>query len=85
MQLNDSVRDIKFAPRFFGLVLGAACSNGEVKFYSPNDLSHLKDWNENYGDIKTGTSGCNCIAWNPAFDEPVMIIVGCEDRGIPKA
>ena len=81
MQLADSVKDIKFAPKVFGLVLGAACSNGEVKFYTPRNLNDLGDWAENFGDIKTGTAGCNCLAWSPAFDERIMVILGTEGQG----
>jgi hypothetical protein len=43
MQLND-VKDIKFAPKFFGLAFAAACSNGEVKFFTPISIGNLKDW-----------------------------------------
>ena len=32
---NQQVRDIKFAPKFNGLVLSVACADGVVKFYSP--------------------------------------------------
>jgi hypothetical protein len=28
------VKDIKFAPKFFGLAFGAACTSGEVIFYT---------------------------------------------------
>ena len=34
-------------------------------------------WSDYYGEINTFMSSCNCLAWNPAFDEDVMIIVGC--------
>ncbi len=38
MQMNSSVKDIKFAPKFMGLTLAAACSSGDVKFFTPIEL-----------------------------------------------
>jgi hypothetical protein len=37
MQMSSSVKDIKFAPKFMGLTLAAACSSGVVKFFTPID------------------------------------------------
>jgi len=37
-------------------------------------------WSDYYGEINTFMSSCNCLAWNPAFDEDVMIIVGCTQQ-----
>ena len=76
LSIDAPIRDIKFAPRFFGLVLAVACANGNIKIYQPNTGDDLGEWNENYGVIKTFRPGCNCIAWNPASDEPVMILAG---------
>lgn len=47
MQMSSSVKDIKFASKFMGLTLAAACSSGVVKFFTPIDPSQLKDWQEN--------------------------------------
>jgi WD40 repeat protein len=76
-QLNDPIKDIKFAPRFFGLVIAVALQSGKVKFYKPTSEGDIKMWSDFYGEIQTFTNSCNCVAWNPAFDEDVMIIVGC--------
>lgn len=77
MQLNDPIKDIKFAPRFFGLVIAVALQSGKVKFYKPTTECDIKMWNDQYGEINTFMGSCNCIAWNPAFDEDPMVIVGC--------
>lgn len=77
VQLNDLIKDIKFAPRFFGLVIAVALQSGKVKFYKPTSEGDLKMWSDFYGEINTYTNACTCLAWNPAFDEEVMIIVGC--------
>jgi hypothetical protein len=76
-QLNDPIKDIKFAPRFFSLVIAVALQGGKVKFYKPTNEGALNMWSDHYGEINTGMASCNCIAWNPAFDEDVMVIVGC--------
>ena len=39
-------------------------------------------WSDFYGEIQTFTNSCNCLAWNPAFDEDVMIIVGCCQKSL---
>ena len=31
--MDAPIRDIKFAPRFFGLVLAVACANGNIKLF----------------------------------------------------
>ena len=76
-QLNDPIKDIKFAPKFFGLVIAVALQSGKVKFYKPTSEGDIKMWSDFYGEINTFTASCNCLAWNPAFDEDIMIIVGC--------
>jgi len=52
MQLTDNIKDIKFAPKFFGLAFAAACANGEIKFYTPISQGNLKDWQENLERFK---------------------------------
>jgi hypothetical protein len=80
VQLNDLIKDIKFAPRFFGLVIAVALQSGKIKFYKPTSEGDLKMWSDFYGEINTYTSSCNCLAWNPAFDEEIMVIVGCSSK-----
>ena len=79
LSIDAPIRDIKFAPRFFGLVLAVACGNGDIKIFQPNG-DDLNDWGENFGKINTFRPGCNCVAWNPALDEDVMILAGCEEK-----
>jgi WD40 repeat protein len=75
---RDNVKDIKFAPRHLGLQLAVALENGNVIIYEAKDLNNLTSWTEIF-DIKTNSTGCNCLSWNPAFDELPMIVVGCND------
>ena len=84
MQLTDNIKDIKFAPKFLGLVFAAATANGEIRVYSPISEGNLKDWQENFGIVQTranGVAGCGCVEWGTAFDEPMMLAVGCEETG----
>ena len=79
----SQVKDIKFSPRFIGLTLAAACSNGEVKFFNSAEIDKPNNFQENLGSLQLKSEsilGCNCIAWSTAFDESPMIIVGCEGK-----
>jgi hypothetical protein len=35
MQLTDNIKDIKFAPKFFGLAFATATANGEIRVFTP--------------------------------------------------
>ena len=75
---KDSVQDIKFAPKHWGLQLAVAVANGSVHIYEAKDLNNLNSWAEIY-EVKANSVGCNCLSWNPAFDETPMLVVGCSD------
>jgi WD40 repeat protein len=66
---KEAILDIKFAPRQWGLMLAIAVQDGTVKIHASRDLSNLTQWQEVH-EIKTNSLGCNCLSWNPAFDEP---------------
>ena len=57
-------------------MIAVAVANGHIVVYEAKDITNLTIWTEVY-DIKTNSLGCTCLDWNPAFDEPPMIIVGC--------
>ena len=50
-------------------MLAVAVADGTVSIFEAKDLNNLSSWIEVY-TIKTNSSGCNCLSWNPAFDEP---------------
>lgn len=79
VKFDESIRDIKFAPKFLGLVLSTVQAHGEIKFYSPVNMGKLTDWQENLAPILTKQSigDASCIEWNTAFDEPAILAVGC--------
>ena len=77
--INAPVEDIKFAPKSLGLVLAVACSDGSIRFFAPAQGDNLNDWQVKYNQLKKFTAGCNCLAWNPAFDEKPMILAGYKE------
>jgi len=75
--LKESAQDIKFAPKHKGLMLAVAVSNGIVMVYQWKDPSNLTAFSE-FREIKVMEFGeCCCLSWNPAFDEPMTLVVGC--------
>jgi hypothetical protein len=60
-------------------MIAVAVANGTVIIYEAKDITNLTSWTEVY-EIRTNSQmGCNCLAWNPAFDELPMIMIGCQD------
>jgi len=74
---KDSAQDLKFAPKHKGLMLAVAVANGTIMIYQWQDPSNLTSFNE-FREINLLTNGeCTCLSWNPAFDEPMTLVVGC--------
>ncbi len=44
VQFDENIKDLKFAPKFLGLVLATVQAHGEIKFYSPINMGKLSDW-----------------------------------------
>ena len=61
-------------------MLAVAVSNGLVLIYEARDALNLTTFTETCV-INTMSPGCNCLSWNPAFDESPMIVVGCQKYG----
>ena len=57
-------------------MIAVAVADGSVKIHAAKDLNNLTSWNDVY-DFNTNTLGCNCLSWNPAFNEPQMLVLGC--------
>ncbi|KAN0004365.1 hypothetical protein ACTFIZ_010518 [Dictyostelium cf. discoideum] len=75
---RDSVTDIKFAPKSFGLRLATCSSDGYIRIYEAMDIMNLSQWTivEEFESQK-GTS--NCISWNPSSYDKPMIAVGSNE------
>lgn len=80
---KDSVYDIKFAPKHLGLALAVAIANGSIKIYKCADPNNLTTFFNDVTEIIVVSSGeCTCLDWNPAFDEPMSLVVGCYQNSV---
>jgi len=53
-------------------------SNGTIlvyKWQDPTNLSSHQEFREI--NIISGYGECTTLSWNPAFDEPISMVVGC--------
>ena len=58
-------------------MLAVAVANGTIIIYQWQDPSNLTSFNE-FREINLLPNGeCTCLSWNPAFDEPMTLVVGC--------
>jgi WD40 repeat protein len=76
--MKDSATDIRFAPKHHGLTLAVAVANGTVMIYKQTDPNELFSCNELIEIPVIQTGECTCLSWNPAFDEPMSLVVGCD-------
>ena len=54
-----------------------AIADGTVMVYQWPDPTNLTSHNE-LRAIKVLNNGeCTCLSWNPAFDEPISLVIGC--------
>lgn len=74
---KDSAQDIKFAPKHHGLMLAVAVANGTIIIYEWKDPSNLQTFNY-FREIHVLNNGeCTCLSWNPTFNEPMSLVLGC--------
>jgi len=74
--LREAIADIDFAPKHFqNLMVAVAVTNGTISIFEQNNL---ESWRAVLSDKKISQEACKCLAWNPAFDEPASLIVGCD-------
>ena len=82
-ELNDSrlgVNDVQFAPRHLGLMLAAACADGQVRIYQVTDVTAATHWEllETFeGDARDARS----LSWGASrFDAPMLVVGGRNDH-----
>jgi len=73
------VTDVKFAPKYLGLVLATCSADGFVRIYEAPDVMNLTQWSLQH-EISVKVS-CACLAWNPTYPRYAlpMIAVGSDD------
>ena len=76
---RTSVTDVKFAPKYLGLILATCSADGFVRIYEAPDVMNLTQWSLQH-EISVKLS-CSCIAWNPTYPRHYapMIAVGSDD------
>jgi len=77
---RTSVTDVKFAPKWLGLVLAACSADGFVRIYEAPDVMNLTQWSLQY-EVSAKFS-CSSLAWNPTYPRHFapMIAVGSDDN-----
>lgn len=73
---GDSVEDISFCPRIYGLKLAACTLNGKMKIFEPTDYANNINWNC-ISSKDVSSVGCSSVSWNPSILDPQTLAVGC--------
>jgi nucleoporin SEH1 len=78
---RTSVTDVKFAPKYLGLVLASCSADGFVRIYEAPDVMNLSQWSLQY-EIPVRFSA-SALAWNPTYPRHFapMLAVGSDDTG----
>jgi len=80
------VTDVKYAPKYLGLVLATCSADGFVRIYEAPDVMNLTQWSLQH-EICVKLS-CACLAWNPTYPRHAapMVAVGSDDSSpdVPK-
>ncbi|GBG27692.1 Protein transport protein SEC13 [Hondaea fermentalgiana] len=84
---RESVNDMQFAPRHFGLCLATCSTDGAVRLYTAEDVMNLETWSmsEKFkassekvrGDRASDTTS---ISWNQSRFDQQMLVVGNTNR-----
>eukprot|EP01100_Stratorugosa_tubuloviscum_P011009 TRINITY_DN4830_c1_g1_i1.p1 TRINITY_DN4830_c1_g1~~TRINITY_DN4830_c1_g1_i1.p1 ORF type:complete len:310 (-),score=156.25 TRINITY_DN4830_c1_g1_i1:189-1118(-) len=75
VDFKDTVNDIKFSPRQFGLKLATSCSDGVVRVYEATDTVNLESWQMEQFDLPKN----KCLSWNPAIVGTSILVIGTDD------
>ncbi|CAK9069636.1 Nucleoporin SEH1 (GATOR complex protein SEH1) (Nup107-160 subcomplex subunit seh1), partial [Durusdinium trenchii] len=76
---RESVNDMQFAPRHFGLQLATCSTDGIVRIFAPDDVMNLSLWT--MGEKFDATRGLSkteatSLSWNQSRFDQQMIVVG---------
>lgn len=80
-KLSDSkevIEDIKFAPKYKGLLLATASSDGFFRIYEAPDIMNLGSW-QIRSTNKVNQNGINAFSWSQNNLNPLMLAIGCKD------
>jgi len=78
-ELSDSrlgVNDVQFAPRHLGLMLAAACADGQVRIYQVTDVTAATHW-ELSETFEADARDARSVSWGSSrFDAPMLAVGG---------
>uniref|UniRef100_A0A0N5ATL6 WD_REPEATS_REGION domain-containing protein n=1 Tax=Syphacia muris TaxID=451379 RepID=A0A0N5ATL6_9BILA len=75
---RDSVTDIKFAPRHFGLMIATCSAQGILRTYEAPDIMNLSQWNLKE-EVRLFDTRCSTISWSTnRLTRP--LIAACSDE-----
>ena len=80
-KLSDSkevIEDIKFAPKYKGLLLATASSDGSFRIYEAPDIMNLGSWQIRSSN-RVNPNGISAISWSQNNLNPLMLAIGCKD------
>eukprot|EP00128_Syssomonas_multiformis_P015646 Colp12_sorted_trinity150504_noHs@6268 len=75
---RNSVKDIEFSPKHWGLKLATCSSDGWVRIYEAPDVMNLTHWSS-MSEFEAHKGGCNCLSWNPSRFHAPMLAIGTND------
>ncbi|KAG8237468.1 hypothetical protein J437_LFUL015687 [Ladona fulva] len=77
---RTSVTDVRFGPRWLGLLLAACSADGALRIYEAPDAMNLSQWTLQH-EVSAGKLTLSCLSWNPSFSRlhPPMLAVGSDD------
>ncbi|XP_071444251.1 nucleoporin SEH1 isoform X1 [Hetaerina americana] len=77
---RTSVTDVRFGPRWLGLLLAACSADGALRIYEAPDAMNLSQWTLQH-EVSAGKLSLSCLSWNPSFSRlhPPMLAVGIDD------
>ena len=81
-KLSDSkevIEDIKFAPKYKGLLLATASSDGIFRIYEAPDIMNLGSW-QIRSTNKVNLNGISALSWSQNNLNPLMMAIGCKDE-----
>mmetsp|Transcript_429 Transcript_429/g.1019 ORF Transcript_429/g.1019 Transcript_429/m.1019 type:complete len:341 (-) Transcript_429:225-1247(-) len=84
---RESINDMQFAPRHFGLCLATCSTDGFVRLYTAEDVMNLEHWtmSEKFKAVPDRRGGerisdTTSLSWNQSRFDQQMLVVGSTSR-----
>uniref|UniRef100_A0A7S2SM48 Uncharacterized protein n=1 Tax=Mucochytrium quahogii TaxID=96639 RepID=A0A7S2SM48_9STRA len=73
---RESVNDMKFAPRHFGLCLATCSTDGFVRIFDADDVMNLENWTMSKFEATSDKEEATSLSWNQSRFDSQMMVVG---------